>query len=168
MNVLAVAQRVVAFFAKLGTAAGLITVANWLFDYPFTGWVIWQFGSFSGGVVILVAAPILNYLIVLWYRRTTIDWFGMEWLRAQEVVESNDWSGRFIRAALKKSRLLAFMLIATFIDPVYAFIYQRGRMSGIRFSSHDWWWFALANVLGILPWILGASIVVETAKRSIQ
>ncbi len=156
--------RLAAFVARLGTAAGLIAVVNWVFDYPLTGWLIWRLGSLVGGAIIIAIAPIANYFIVLWYRRTTPDWFGMEWLRTQEAIDSGAWSGKVIRSLLRKSRLLAFIAIAVLLDPTYAFIYQRGRMTGVRFTPADWWWFALANVLGILPWVLGASVVVETAK----
>lgn len=154
--------------ARFGTAAGFIAAVNWAFDYPFTGWAIWHFGSFTGSMMILVIALTLNYFIVQWYRKTTPDWFGMEWLRTQEAVSSDAWSGRVIRSLLRKSRLMAFAAIAALADPVYAFIYQRGRLTGVRFTPHDWWWFGLANTLGILPWIVGASIAVETAKFTIQ
>jgi len=158
-------KRLGSFIARFGTAAGLIAAVNWVFDYPFTGWAIWQFGALAGGVIILVVAPVVNYAIVLWYRKTTPDWFGMEWLRAQEATNADTWSGRLVRSAFRRSRLLAFVGISAFIDPVYGFIYQRGRTTGTRFTPHDWGWFGLANALGILPWILGASIVVEATKK---
>lgn len=161
-------QRSGAFVAKLGTTAGLIAAVNWLFDYFFTGWAIWHFGSLFGSAIIIVLALVFNYLIILWYRRTTSDWFGMEWLRAQEAVHSDTWSGKMIRSLLRKSRLLAFAAISAFLDPIYAFIYQRGRTTGTRFTPGDWWWFGLANVLGILPWVVSISAIVETAKLSIN
>jgi hypothetical protein len=92
----------------------------------------------------------------------------MEWLRAQEALGSATWSGRLVRAVLRRSRLLAFIAIAALLDPIYAFIYQRGRMTGVRFTAADWWWFALANILGILPCVLGVSLVVETADNLLR
>jgi hypothetical protein len=161
-------QRFGAFFARLGTAAGFIAAMNWIFDYPLTGWAIWRFGSLAGGAVIIVIAVALNYLIVLWYRKTTTDWFGMEWLRAQEAVQSVHWTGKVIRFFLRKSRLLAFAAIAALLDPIYAFIYQRGRVTGTRLTPSDWWWFGLANVLGILPWIVSMSVIIKAAKLTIN
>jgi hypothetical protein len=128
---------------------------------------VWQFGSVIGSALVICVALIANYFIILWYRRTTADWFGMEWLRTQEAVNSDHWTGRLVRTCLRKSRLLAFATISTFLDPTYAFIYQRGRLTGTRFTRNDWWWFATANVLGILPWVIGASLIVETAKRTL-
>lgn len=168
MRSLEAVRRFGAFAARLGTAAGFIAVVNWLFDYPFSGWVIWHFGPLAGGAAILAVAPALNYGIVQWYRRTTPDWFGAEWLRTQEALNADSWSGRAVRALLKKSRPLAFAAISAFVDPTYAFIYQRGRTTGVRFSPHDWWWFGAANVIGILPWILGMSIAVETFKTAVS
>ena len=154
-----------AFVARFATSAGLIALANWMFDYPFTGWAIWRFGPFYGGAFVIALAPVVNYGIVRWYRATTSDWFGMEWLRAQEAMNSRGLSGRFIRTCLKKSRLLAFASISALLDPTYAFIYQRGRLTGTRFTKSDWWWFASANVIGILPWVIGISVFIETMKR---
>ena len=162
------ARRIGAFGVRFGTAAGLITVANWTFDYPFTGWAIWQFGAVIGGLIIIALAPLLNYFLVLWYRRTTTDWFGLEWLRAQEAVQSDTWSGKTIRSLLRKSRLLAFAAIAAFVDPTFAFIYQRGRVTGTRLTPGDWWWFGLANIIGVFPWVIGASIIVTAAKLAIH
>ena len=159
-----VLQRSGTFLVRVGTAAGLIAAVNWIFDYPFTGWAIWHFGPLIGGGILIAVAPVANYGIIRWYRGSSIDWFGMEWLRAQEAVNSNKWSGRFIRTCLKRSRLLAFAAIAAFIDPTYAFIYQRGRITGTRFTNNDWWWFATANIIGVLPWIIGASIAVEAVR----
>jgi hypothetical protein len=153
---------------RLGTVAGLIAAVNWLFDYPFTGWAVWQFGPLIGGVLVVAIAPVANYGIVHWYRRTSTDWFGMEWLRAQEAMNSDTWTGRFVRVCLRKSRLLAFAAISAFLDPTYAFIYQRGRMTGTRFTKSDWWWFATANVLGILPWVIGVSVVIEATRHAIS
>jgi len=158
-------RRLGSFIARFGTAAGLIAVVNWLYDYPFTGWAIWRFGTVAGGAFIIATAPVANYALAHWYRRTTPDWFGMEWLREQEALTSASWSGRIIRPLLRRSRLLAFVAIAALLDPLYAFIYQRGRITGIRFTAHDWWWFGLANIIGVLPWVLGASIIVETARN---
>jgi hypothetical protein len=168
MHYLAAVRRFGTFTARLGTVAGIIAVANWLFDYLVTGWAIWHFGAFVGGAIIITMALALNYCIVFWYRRTTKDWFGMEWLRAQEAVQSVTWSGRIIRSLLRKSRLLAFAAIAALVDPIYAFIYQRGRITGAQFTPGDWWWFGTANVIGILPWILGASVIIEAAKLTVN
>lgn len=168
MRTSVVAQRFGVFAMRFATAAGLIAAVNWLFDYPFTGWAIWQFGPLVGGAMVIAIAPVANYGIVHWYRRTSADWFGMEWLRAQEAMNSDHWTGRLVRTCLRRSRLLAFAAISALLDPTYAFIYQRGRITGGRFTAHDWWWFGAANVIGILPWIIGASVIVETAKLTIN
>jgi hypothetical protein len=162
-----VLRRFGAFIMRLGTTAGLIAAVNWLFDYPFSGWAVWHFGPLYGGIIIVTIALVLNYGIVLWYRTTKSDWFGMEWLRAQEALHSPAWSGRIVRLLLRKSRLLAFTAIAVLLDPIYAFIYQRGRITGTQLTVGDWWWFGLANVMGILPWMVGVTAVIETAKRAI-
>lgn len=146
------------YIAQAGMAAIVIAALNWVFNYPFTALIVWQFPNdpVLGTIVWSAAGLILNYGCVVWYKRTETDYFGFEWLRMQETIESKSWKGRAIRFCLKNSRFLAFGVLSLFSDPIYGFIYQRGRQSGPRFTAHDWYWFALANVIGMLPWILGA------------
>ena len=89
------------------------------------------------------------------YKRQTRDWFGLEYLRMKQEVQASTRLGQMIRWALRNSKFLAFGLISLFLDPVYGFLYYRGRVSGRRLDLADWYWFTLANIIGMLPWILG-------------
>lgn len=148
-------KRLGAFLARAGTAAGLIAAVNWVFNYPFTILVVLYLDFFTGIVVWSVAGLAVNLACVMWYKRTTRDWFGLEYLRMKEEVAAETALGQAIRWAIKNSRFLAFGLISLFLDPVYGFLYHRGRVSGRNFNLADWYWFLLANIIGMLPWILG-------------
>ncbi len=149
------AKRVGAFLAQAGTAAGLIAIMNWVFNYPFTILVVLYLDFFIGVVVWTVTGLAVNLACVVWYKRTTRDWFGLEYLRMQQEVQADTIWGEAIRWALRNSKFLAFGLISLFLDPIYGFLYHRGRVSGKSFDLADWYWFALANIIGMLPWILG-------------
>lgn len=148
-------KRVGAFVAQAGTAAGFIALVNWVFNYPFTILVVLNLDFVTGVVVWTTTGLVVNLTCVVWYKRTTRDWFGLEYLRMQQEVQASTRLGRIIRWALRNSKFLAFGLISLFLDPVYGFLYHRGRVSGRSFDLADLYWFALANIIGMLPWILG-------------
>jgi hypothetical protein len=148
-------KRFGAFLARAGIAAVVIAVLNWLFNYPFTVFVVSYFDLIPGVLFWTSAGLILNYACIAWYKRTDKDWFGLEWLRMQGEIESDNIYAKLIRWGIRHSQLLAFGLISLFMDPIYGFMYYRGRKSGKNFDLADWWWFVLANVIGGLPWIMG-------------
>lgn len=165
-----VLKRFSTFIAQAGTAAIVIAALNWVFNYPFTALIVWQFPNdpVMGMIVWSAAGLVLNYGCVAWYKRAETDYFGFEWLRMQETVESKSWQGGTIRFFLKNSRFLAFGVLSLFLDPIYGFIYQRGRQSGSRFTALDWYWFTLANVIGMLPWILGAYGIAQVVNWAVE
>lgn len=161
-------RRLGAYLARAGTAAGVIGILNWIFNYPFLALVVLLFDFQFGSLIWIIAGVALNYACVIWYKRTTQDWFGLEYLRLQEKVESTGYIASVVRWALRRSRWLAFMLISLLVDPIYGFIYQRGRVSGKNLNLPDWLWFIAANFLGMLPWLLGAYGGYELIKMGIE
>lgn len=157
-----------AFVAQAGLAAIFISSVNWVFNYPFTIWAVTYPNPVMATVVWLVAGVVLNYACVVWYKRTTKDWFGFERLRMEEAIHSGGFFARIVRFSLRKSRLVAFVLISILFDPIYGFMYQRGRASGPRFNLGDWWWFCAANILGMLPWLVGAVFAVELWEEVVR
>lgn len=158
------------FIAQAGTAAIVIAALNWVFNYPFTALIVWQFHNdpILGTVIWSASGVALNYGCVAWYKRTEVDYFGFEWLRMQESMESKSWTGATIRFLLKNSRFLAFGMLCFWWDPIYGFIYHRGRESGPRFTANDWYWFTLANIIGMAPWIFTAYAVVIVGNWAVE
>ena len=150
----------------LGTVVVALEALNNWFDYVLSPFLIAFFGPMRGGAVFFVTAFLANYLIVLWYKRTTSDWFGLEWLRLQESASSATHIGKVLRYALRRARPLAYIAVCIY-DPAYGFIYARGRRGGSRFSKTDWLWFVASNLIGILVWIGLVSVGIELIKRVI-
>jgi len=157
-------RRFGSYIAKAGFAASFIATVNFIFNYPFTIWIVTLENTVIATLTWIVIGVAINYACVLWYKHTTTDWFGFEFLRMKEAVEAKGLVGKIVRFSLKKSRLVAFILISTLLDPIYGFIYQRGRVSGKKFDLGDWWWFFASNLLGMLPWLLSANIIVSVIE----
>ena len=146
-----------------GTVIAMIEGMNHFFDYILSPVLILLLGKLKGGAIFFVLAFLTNYLVIVWYKRTTTDWFGLEWLRLQEATGSKGLGGRIIKRVLRLARPLAYIGLCIY-DPIYGFIYMRGRQSGSRFNSLDWAWFVLSNLIGILIWIGLVSSGVELIK----
>lgn len=140
------------FIAKASTMAGLIAVINALANYPLLLVLLYFFDSLVGGVIWVIACVVLNYYVLIWYKRSGEDWFGAEWLRAKEDVAAG-WLGGLFKYFLHGGRFLAFLALSVFVDPIYGFINRPGRrQTGSGFTVEEWGWFALSQI-GILPWL---------------
>lgn len=142
------------------TVVALIEGVNHFFDYILSPALIFWLGPFQGGTTFFVIAFVSNYLLVVWYKRTTADWFGFEWLRLKEKTGSK----KLVELLLKKARPVTYIGLCVY-DPTYGFIYQQGRKSGSHFSPTDWGWFVLSNLIGILVWIVFMSGTIEGIKH---
>ena len=110
---------------KLGAIGiGFVTVmvVNNLFDYLLYPLVIGLLGPIKGGASMMVLALGLNYALVLVYNRTKQDWFGFEWLRLQQDVKAETFTGRVLRITLRGGRWPAFVFLS-WEDPFKAFIF---------------------------------------------
>ncbi len=159
MQVAKATRRIGAFVARAGTAAIVIYVINLVFDYGFTAWVVYNFDPLPGMLIFMVTGLALNYAVIVWYKRTKTDWFGAEWLRMQESIESDTWYAKLVHH-FRNVRFLMFGLLSLW-DPIYGFIHMQGRKTGSRFTASDWFWFTLANCLGLFSWFFGAYAVFE-------
>jgi hypothetical protein len=159
VTILQMGKRLGAF----GTAVAIVEGSNHLFDYVVAPALIWWLGPMNGGIAFFISALVLNYVVVVWYKKTNTDWFGMEWLRLQEDASKGGLAGKFVKSFLRKTRPLAYIGLCIY-DPIYGFIYLRGRVSGSSFSRKDWFWFMTSNLIGILFWISLVSVGIEAMK----
>lgn len=159
-------------FRQLGKKLGAIGtgfVTTWIvndsFDYVVYPLVLGLLGPYKGGIIMTAAAFGINYVLVLVYNKTKMDWFGFEWLRLQKDSEAKTFGGRALRFALRGGRWPAFILLS-WEDPFKAFVFIRGRMSaGSRFTATDWKWFFGANLVGNVIWILMVSGTIGAVRR---
>lgn len=152
------------FFTKVASAVLLLEAFDWVFTFVFIPGMNIIFGLWWGGAISFATAFLLNYVLVLLYKRTKTDWFGMETARAYAALEATGWRGKLVRWGYHRSKYLAFPLICMAWDPLPGFAFIHGRTDGSRFSLRDWGWFLLANIFGVIPWVLGAEGVIELVE----
>jgi|SRR3989344_7586231 len=148
-----------------GAALFSLSAINKVFNYLLAPGLIWIFGSVWGGILFFGACFILNYGIVVWYKRTAVDWFGMEKLRMEEEAQSDGFWGKLTRYFLRAIRPVAYVGLSI-VDPTYGFIYLQGRRQGSRFTKNDWAWFILSNLIGVLVWVALVSGVLRVVTKS--
>ena len=148
-----------------GAAVTIIEGTNQIFDYIlYPAGILWL-GPVYGGIVMTTLAMVANYVVIIWYNRTKQDWFGLEWLRLQETIESQSFLGKLLRWFIHLGRWPAFLGISIY-DPAYGFIFLRGRKStGLNLTTVDWWWFVISNLIGNLVWILIITGAIEGIKQ---
>lgn len=151
----------------IGTGFMTLSIVNDAFDYIAYPLTIGLMGPIKGGVLMAVAALLLNYCLVLIYNRTKQDWLGLEWLRMQEQTEATTGRGRLLRFLLRRMRWL-FIAFLSWEDPFKAFVYLRGRIPiGVKFTAADWRLLFGVNLLGNLIWVVLVSGAIEVVKRVI-
>ena len=102
------------------------------------------FGPITGGGVVSVLALVINFLLIIWYRKTDTDWYAFELTRSE--------NSSALSSGFRRSRAWNFVLLAL-VDPFLAFAYYEGRKSRIAFDKRDWFVFLMANILGIGSWL---------------
>lgn len=107
-----------------------------------------KFGALYGGVGISILAVIINFLLVVWYRRTSHDWYGFE---NDRLIEAEEALKEGV-AKRSKSRLINFIVLSV-NDPFLGFAYIEGRKQSPSMNKRDWTMFALANAIGIGFWL---------------
>jgi hypothetical protein len=106
-------------------------------------------GPLYGGGGMSVFALIINWLFVMWYRRTEYDWYGFEETR---LLEAEEALKEGLAKKTSKSRKLTFIILSIG-DPFLGFAYYEGRKQGMKMSKRDWGIFFLANAIGIGFWL---------------
>jgi hypothetical protein len=121
------------------------------FDDVFMPLMIGLFGPLYGGGSTAILAFLVNYLLVLWYRRTEYDWYGFE---AERKLEIGEKMNKGILRRFTESRVLTFVMLSVW-DPFLGFVYFEGRKeNGTKLDVRDWMMFVLANLIGIFTWMI--------------
>jgi hypothetical protein len=151
-------------FGVFGVIVVLVEGQNHVFDYVLYPAAILWLGPLLGGVIMTALALVLNYIIVVFYNRTRRDWFGLEWLKLQEMRESVSLGGVIFRWMLRLGKIPMFIAVSIY-DPAYGFILLRGRNStGLTLTRVDWSWFLVSNLIGNLAWILVVTGAIEFVR----
>jgi len=138
------------------------------FDYGLYPFVLAWLGYVWGGLVMTVAAVIINILIIRVYDLTKVDWLLIEEVKA--IREGKNVEGelpklfKWLSPFLRKGDVIAFFVLCI-DDPVTATLYLRkGSHAYNGLDRNEWIIFACANVVSNLYWIIGIAAVFESIK----
>lgn len=107
-----------------------------------------KFGPIYGGVGISILAVIINFLLVVWYRRTKHDWYGFE---KDRLIEAEEALSQGV-AKRSRNRWVNFIVLSV-NDPFLGFAYIEGRKESPSMNKQDWIMFGIANAIGIGFWL---------------
>jgi len=125
-------------------------VTGFMYDYLLYPFTIGIFGAFAGGTIMTIASLIINYALVLLYRKTKEDWFGFEALRLKRAEEGGE--SKLLRFFLRFGYYPAFVGLSVY-DPFLAFVYIQGRENPSHtFTIQDWKVFIVSNLICGLIW----------------
>lgn len=135
-----------------------------IYDYVLYPFVILKLGLLYGSIVMTTLSTFVVYGLIWVYNQTRHDWFGLEWLQLESSKESKSLTGRILRIALRRGKMLAFILLSI-EDPLKAFVFIRGRKgSATKFNKLDWEWFFASNLISNFVWIIMVSGALELVK----
>jgi hypothetical protein len=161
---------------------GIYEIYNFSFDFII--WPILQsFYGWLGVVVLIIIALINNFIILLWYQRKKVDWFGVnevEALKAKghlwvhEVCNHHSHLRRYslylpakilqlMLWLLNKNDIFAFVTLSAWQDSFITTIFLRhGRFDNL--DRRDYIIFVSSTIFGCLVWGGLIQIVIMVAE----
>lgn len=113
---------------------------DYAFDYVLYPWAVYALGPLKGGAVMAAASLGICLLYLRAYDYFKRDWLGIEVAKSlREYGGPSRWR-RLLASILRRSDLVAFVLLSLRFDPFVTTAYmRRGSYSGM--SARDWWVF---------------------------
>lgn len=130
---------------------------NFLFDYGVYPATIWWLGMLWGGIVMTLVTIVANVGLIRLY-----DYLGQDWLLIETAKSLRDGEividskiGHWVNAILRRSDVVALLVLSTWQDPVVATLYLRhGANQYNGLSRRDWHHFIISTVITNIWWTL--------------
>ena len=161
---------------------GLYEAYNFAFDF-----VIWPllqaFYGFLGVIILIIVALINNFIILLWYQRKKVDWFGVNvfedlktkgHLWVHEIDNHKNLVKKislyipakilqFMIWLLNKNDIFAFITLSVWQDSFITTIFLRhGRFD--KLDKRDYIIFISSTILSCLGWAVFMQFVIYTIE----
>ncbi len=156
----------------------------WNFSFDFLLWPILQaFYGFIGVVFLILIALIINFIVLLWYQKHKVDWFGvnvLEDLKAKGhlwVHEVDNHKNlvkkislfipakilQFMIWLLNKNDIFAFVTLSLWQDSFITTIFLRhGKFD--KLDKRDYIIFISSTILSCLGWAILMQFVIIAVK----
>ncbi|MBK7816409.1 MAG: hypothetical protein KBF51_04180 [Chitinophagales bacterium] len=138
-------------------ATGLIgnSLMVWGFDYLLYPFVLYNFGLWKGGGIMVFLSFLVCLLTLYLYDYTKKDWLGIEAIKGLKEQTPKNYFQRVSKFFLAKSELLAFFFLALRFDAFITTIYLRegaNEFSGMK--KKDWAIFLSSLAVSNIYWLV--------------
>lgn len=156
----------------------------WNFSFDFLVWPLLQaFYGVAGVILLILVALTLNFIVLLWYQKKKVDWFGVDVLEdaktkghiwVHEISNHKNLIKKislYIPAKLlqlmlwllNKNDIFAFVTLSVWQDSFITTIFLRhGRFD--KLDKRDYIIFVSSTILSCLAWSVLMQIVISVVK----
>ncbi len=120
-------------------------------------------GPMIGGFTMFVVVLLTNLILIWAYDKLKKDVFALEALRELTEQEQKGFGRRLLAWSIRLGRVPAFIAIS-FYDPFLSALYMRKGVGKYTMEKRDWWYFAIAMVIGCVGWTLCWQGVIVTIR----
>ena len=171
--------------AQVISAWGIYEVYNSIFDF-----ILWptiqNFYGWRGIIFLILVAMTNNFLILRWYSKKKVDWFGVDVLAdikekghvwARKVSDSKNTIKKislyipakilhFLIWLLNKNDIFAFITLSVWQDSFITTIFLRHNKSD-KLNKRDYFIFFSSTLLSCLWWSVLAQVIIIVVKSII-
>lgn len=138
-------------------ATGLLgnSLMVWGFDYLLYPFVLYNFGLWKGGAIMVLLSFLVCLLTLYFYDYTKKDWLGIEAIKGLKEHQPKNYFQRISKFFLAKSELLVFFFLSIRFDPFITTIYLRegaNEFSGMK--KRDWTIFLASLAVSNIYWLV--------------
>lgn len=156
----------------------------WSFSFDFILWPILQaLYGFVGVIFLILTALALNFMVLLWYQKNKVDWFGVNVLEDVKA-KGHIWVNKIGRSKniikrfslyipakilqlmiwlLKTNDIFAFVTLSVWQDSFITTIFLRhGKFT--KLGRRDYIVFISSTVLSCLAWSVLMQIIITAVK----
>lgn len=134
----------------------LYACLNFVFDYIFYFYIIYRFGTVTGGALMLILSMLICASTLIAYERFRIPWIGVNALHVMSQKENPNIIERLLVWLSRQNPTIIFLVLCIYQDPFITTAYFRGDKF-TELSIYDWKIFFASVFVSNLYWIVIAS-----------
>jgi hypothetical protein len=144
---------------------------TWGFNFLLYPFLVYIYGIFLGGLIMMILSFFLCYGTILFYDWTKRDWIGIETIKGIKELNPKNKAGKFFSWVVKKGDPAILLFLSIKFDPFITVAYMRhGAHKYNGLSKRDWTIFLISLILGDIYWVLTVYLgitVIEAVLRLI-
>lgn len=138
---------------------------TWGFDYLLYPFVLYNYGLWKGGIVMIVLSIIVCLLTLYFYDYSKKDWLGIEAIKSIKERPAKNYFQRISKFFLAKSELLAFFFLSIRFDPFITTIYLREGVNEYNgMGKKNWVIFFSSVAVSNFYWLIIVELGIDLIK----